>query len=79
MINTEMKWREWSVSVCVIRVCVFQHRPVDSAQVPYDDFCAVFHLSLTVSVVYLVKFLVYVVNICMAVISRWFYSVNIAL
>lgn len=42
MINTmkcEMNSREWSVYVCVIHGFVFQHRSVDSAQVPYDDLC----------------------------------------
>ncbi len=60
-------------------VCMFQHRSMDSAQVSYDDFCAVSHLSLAVLVVYLVKLLVYVLSICMSVVLHSFCCVNKAL
>jgi len=64
MINTikcEMNSRERSVYVCVcvclyvIRGFVFQHRSVDSAQVPYDDYCAASHFSVPVLVVFLLN------------------------
>jgi len=66
MINTikcEMNSRERSVYVCVyvyvIRGFVFQHRSVDSAQVPYDDYCAASHFSVPVLVVFFVELIAF--------------------